>query len=85
MQKNITKKKLIVLLKSTKKLKFLAILEIYLQLNTKVFYKNLINSKNKNIIKLTNNRIFNTFTEFSIFFENIRYKLFINKKIYIEI
>jgi len=85
LQKNITKKKLIVLLKSTKKLKFLAILEIYLQLNTKVFYKNLINSKNKNIIKLTNNRIFNNFTKLSIFFENIRYKLFINKKIYIEI
>ena len=83
--KKYYKKKLIVLSKSIKKSKFLAILEIYLQLSTKFFYKNLINSNNKNIIKLANNRIFNNFTKISIFFENIKYKLFINKKISIKI
>ena len=85
LQKNITKKKLIILLKSTKKLKFLAILKIYLQLSTKVFYKNLINNNNKDIIELIDNKISNNLIELSTSFKDIRCKLFINKRISVEI
>jgi len=85
LQKNIIEKKSITLLKSTKKSKSLAILEIYLQLSTKVFYKYLINNNNKNIIKLVDNRILNSLTRLFTSFKDTRRKSFIIKRIIIEI
>ena len=85
LRKNITKKKLIILLKSTKKLKSLAILKTYSQLSTIFFYKSSINNNKKNIIELINNKISNNFTKLFTSFEDIKCKLFINKKINIKI
>lgn len=82
--KEFYKKKSIVLLKSTKKSKFLIILKTYSQLRTKVSYKNSINNNNKDIIKLINNKTLNNLIELSTFFENTRHKSFIDKRISIE-
>ncbi len=84
LQKNFIKKKSIALLKFTKKLKFLAILEIYLQLRTKIFYKSSINNNNRNIIKLIDNKILNNLTKLFTSFEGTKHKLFINKKISVK-
>ncbi len=81
LQKNTLKKKLIVLLKFTKKLNFLAILEIYLQLSTKVFYKNSINNNNKNITKILNKKILNSFTKISTFLKILDVRFLLTKKL----
>ncbi len=87
MSKTIIKKKLTILKKSTKKIKFVLIFEILLQLHLKS-RKNLINNNNKNILRKTNNnnrnRIYNKFIKQIISFANSKCNLFINKSISIK-